>query len=91
MSVPADGCGALSRERLGLWAANNTVLLTFTNSIMFNNFGLTWLHHVRKAGITYWVRELLIVVVWGGERCGEVNMGGGGYDGGGSSEGETML
>ncbi|GIL91686.1 hypothetical protein Vretifemale_19257 [Volvox reticuliferus] len=48
-------CGSLSRELLSQWAQNNTVLLTFTNSIMFHNFGATWLYHVRKAGIKYWV------------------------------------
>ncbi|KXZ54677.1 hypothetical protein GPECTOR_4g743 [Gonium pectorale] len=49
------GCGALSAELLSRWAVNGTVLLTLTNSVMFHNFGDTWLHHVRKAGITYWV------------------------------------
>ncbi|EFJ47189.1 hypothetical protein VOLCADRAFT_92385 [Volvox carteri f. nagariensis] len=50
-----DGCGSLSRELLAQWAVNNTVMVAFTNSIMFRNFGPTWLHHVRKAGIKYWV------------------------------------
>ncbi|GLC34363.1 hypothetical protein PLESTB_000737400 [Pleodorina starrii] len=53
--VPADACGVLSRELLEQWSQNNTVLLTFTNSVMFRNFGPTWLHHVRQAGIKYWV------------------------------------
>ncbi|KAG2492009.1 hypothetical protein HYH03_009739 [Edaphochlamys debaryana] len=50
-----QGCGELSRELLERWAVNGTVLLAFTNSIMWHNFGDTWLYHVKKAGIKYWV------------------------------------
>lgn len=65
-------CGALSRELLLRWAVNNTVLITFTNSLMWANFGPTWLHNVRKAGIKYWVsrEELRRAAVEGLPRSG---------------------
>ncbi len=57
-SVPltaSTGCGDLSQQLLRQWARNNTVMITFTDHLMFNLFGTTWRHNVEKAGIDYWV------------------------------------
>lgn len=55
-SPPAPtSCPPLSREHLLQYAANNTVMITFTDSVMFSLFGRSWLNNVRAAGITYWV------------------------------------
>jgi len=49
------GCGKLSKELLQQYAKNNTVMITFTDHLMFKLFGSTWLYNVQKAGISYWV------------------------------------
>jgi hypothetical protein len=48
-------CPPLSREHLQQYAVNGTVMITFTDSVMFGLFGRSWLNNIKAAGITYWV------------------------------------